>query len=160
MSSASRWRAVAALTTSSAGTPVGDTFAAAFFFAFGLTIDAGDARQVVGPVVAVVLSIVLNLAAGVIAAPVQGFGRTAAANIGFTSLGRGEFTLILATLATAAGLDDRIGPFGALYVLTLAILGLLLAARSSALVRVLPGRWSPEQPGAAGVMAIPGRSDG
>jgi CPA2 family monovalent cation:H+ antiporter-2 len=141
--------------------PLGDTFAAAFFFAFDLTIDAGDARQVAGPVVvAVVLSIVLNFAAGVIAAPLQGFGRTAAANIGFTILGRGEFFLILATLATAAGLDDRIGPFGALYVLAWAILGPLLAARSSALVRVLAGRWSPEQPGPAGVMAIPGRSDG
>lgn len=141
--------------------PLRDAFAAAFFFAFGLTIDPGDAWQVVGPVVAaVVLSIVLNLAAGVIAARLQGFGRTAAANIGLTILGRGEFSLILATLATAAGLDDRIGPFVALYVLTLAILGPLLAARSSALARMLPGRWFPEQPGPAGVMAIPARSHG
>jgi len=35
----------------------------------------------------------------------------AAANIGLTVLGRGEFSLILATLAVSAGLDDRIGPF-------------------------------------------------
>ena len=119
--------------------PLRDTFAAAFFFAFGLTIDPADAADVVAPVaIAVLLSIVLNMTAGVIAARTQGFGRTAAANIGFTILGRGEFSLILATLAVAAGLDDRIGPFIALYVLVLAILGPLLAARSLTLARVLP----------------------
>ena len=65
-------------------------------------------------------------------------GRTAAANIGLTILGRGEFSLILATLAVTAGLDPRLGPFIALYVLVLAVLGPLLAARSSTLARLLP----------------------
>lgn len=121
--------------------PLRDAFAAAFFFAFGLTIDPADAAAVAGPVgVAVVVSIILNLTAGIIAARLQGFGRLAAANIGFTILGRGEFSLILATLAAAAGLDDRIGPFVALYVLILAALGPLLAARSSDLAPLLPGR--------------------
>ena len=113
------------------------TLAAAFFFAFGLTIDPGDAWQVAGPVVvAVILSILLNLTAGVVAARLQGYGRTAAANIGLTILR--EFSLILATLAVTAGLDPRLGPFIALYVLVLAVLGPLLAARSSTLARVLP----------------------
>ena len=124
--------------------PLRDAFAAAFFFTFGLTIDPADAGQVAIPVVlAVVLSIVLNLVAGVVAARLSGFGRTAAANIGFTVLGRGEFSLILATLAATAGLDARLGPFVALYVLTLAVLGPLLAARSPALARVLPARLFP-----------------
>jgi CPA2 family monovalent cation:H+ antiporter-2 len=121
--------------------PLRDAFAAAFFFAFGLTIDPGDARQVAVPVaIAVVLSIICNVAAGVIAARLQGYGRNAAANIGLTILGRGEFSLILATLATAAGLDPRLGPFVALYVLVLAVLGPLLAARSGALAKLLPAR--------------------
>ena len=55
-------------------------------------------------------------------------------------LGRGEFSLILATLAAAAGLDARIGPFVALYVLVLAIAGPLLTARSRSLARLLPVR--------------------
>lgn len=136
--------------------PLRDAFAAAFFFAFGLTIDPGDAVEVAGPVaIAVALSIVLNLTAGVIAARVQGFGRGAAANIGFTILGRGEFSLILATLAAAAGLDDRIGPFVALYVLCLATLGPLLAARSRPLSRLLPAALFPMR-GAAAV-AVPAR---
>ncbi|MFP5375459.1 MAG: cation:proton antiporter [Acidimicrobiia bacterium] len=141
--------------------PLRDAFAAAFFFAFGLTIDPGDAWEVAGPVaVAVVLSVVLNLAAGVVAARLQGYGRTAAANIGFTILGRGEFSLILATLAASAGLDARIGPFVALYVLVLAVLGPLLAARSPALARLLPTRLFAAPPRTATDVVIPGPPGG
>lgn len=141
--------------------PLRDAFAAAFFFAFGLTIDPGNAWQVAGPVaVAVALSIVLNLTAGVIAARVQGFGRREAANIGFTILGRGEFSLILATLATAAGLDARIAPFVALYVLSLAVLGPLLAVRSRSLARLLPRRLFPATPHAATAVSVPGTAHG
>jgi CPA2 family monovalent cation:H+ antiporter-2 len=140
--------------------PLRDAFAAAFFFAFGLTIDPGDALDVAGPVaVAVLLSIVLNVTAGAAAAKLQGFSRHAAANIGLTILGRGEFSLILATLAVAAGLDDRIGPFVAAYVLVLAVLGPLLAARSAAFARLLPARLFPpvadRQP-----ITLPGTPDG
>jgi CPA2 family monovalent cation:H+ antiporter-2 len=51
---------------------------------------------------------------------------------------RGEFELILASLAVAAGLDDRIAPFAALYVLALAILSPLMSAKSGVLARWLP----------------------
>lgn len=119
--------------------PLRDAFAAVFFFAFGLTIDPGDIGSV-GPAVlaAVVLSIFLNILAGTVAARLYRFNRRAAANIGLTVLGRGEFSLILATLAAAAGLDRRIGPFVALYVLALAILGPLFASRSGVLAAWLP----------------------
>lgn len=124
--------------------PLRDAFAAVFFFAFGLTIDPGDAGAVAVPVVAAVAtSLLLNLAAGIIAARLQHYSRKAAANIAFTVVGRGEFSLILATLAATAGLDDRIGPFVALYVLTLAIAGPLLAARSQQLLFFVPKRLFP-----------------
>ena len=90
--------------------------------------------------VAVVLSLVLNVAAGLIAARMQGYGRGPAANIGLTVLGRGEFSLILATLAVEAGLDARIGPFVGFYVLILALVAPILASRSGALSRLLPER--------------------
>ncbi|MCU1484574.1 MAG: transporter [Actinomycetia bacterium] len=119
--------------------PLRDAFAALFFFAFGLTIDPGAAGDVAGPVLAAVaLSVVLNLAAGLVAARLNGFGPGPAANIGLTVLGRGEFSLILATLAATAGLDERIGPFVALYVLVLAIGGPLLAANSRLVARHIP----------------------
>ncbi|HYN99035.1 MAG TPA: cation:proton antiporter, partial [Actinomycetota bacterium] len=119
--------------------PLRDAFAAVFFFAFGLTIDPGAIRTVGGAVLAAVaLSIVLNVVAGALAARLYGFNRRAAANIGLTVLGRGEFSLILATFAAAASLDPRIGPFVALYVLALAILGPLFASRSEVLAAWLP----------------------
>jgi len=121
--------------------PLRDAFAALFFFAFGLTIDPGDVGSVALPVaIAVVVSLVLNLAAGIIAARMHGYSRGPAANVGLTVLGRGEFSLILATLAAVAGLDDRIGPFVAGYVLVLALGGPLLAARSEVIARHMPRR--------------------
>lgn len=121
--------------------PLRDAFAAAFFFTFGLTIDPGDAAAVAGPVaVAVLLSVVLNLGAGIVAARFHDYGRAAASNIGFTILARGEFSLILASLAATAGLDRRVTPFVALYVLVLALVAPLLAARSRALAHLFPRR--------------------
>jgi CPA2 family monovalent cation:H+ antiporter-2 len=81
------------------------------------------------------------------AARVQGFGQIPAANIGLTILGRGEFSIILAALAASAGLDPRIGPFVALYVLILAVLGPLLAARSRSFARLLPASLFPATAG-------------
>jgi CPA2 family monovalent cation:H+ antiporter-2 len=136
--------------------PLRDAFAALFFFAFGLTIDPGDAGEVAVPVaVAVAVSLVLNLAAGVIAGRIQGFKRGAAANTGMTLLGRGEFSLILATLATTAGLDPRIGPFVGLYVLVLAVLGPLLTLRSAAVARLIPTWLVPAAPPKAAAIPPP-----
>jgi CPA2 family monovalent cation:H+ antiporter-2 len=132
--------------------PLRDAFAAVFFFAFGLTIDPSDAGAVIVPVLAAVaLSLVTNVLAGIIAARMNGFGRGAAANIGLTILARGEFSLILATLAVGAGLDDRIGPFVALYVLVLAVVAPIFATRSATLGRALPLRLFERPAGARGV---------
>jgi K+:H+ antiporter subunit KhtU len=126
--------------------PLRDTFAALFFFAFGVSIDVADVGDVLGPVLAaVVVSSVLTVAAGVVAARLNGFGARAAANIGTTMLGRGEFSLILATLALAAGLDDRLGPFVAGFVLVTALLGPVLAANSRWVADRIPRRLVPEQ---------------
>ena len=126
--------------------PLRDAFAAIFFFAFGLTIDPGEIGDVAVPVAAAVAAtVVLNLLAGLLVARIHGFGAQAAANIGSTILGRGEFSLILATFAAVAGLDERIGPFVASYVLILAVGAPLLASRSSLLARVYPERLLPER---------------
>ncbi|MGH9246745.1 MAG: cation:proton antiporter [Acidimicrobiales bacterium] len=124
--------------------PLRDAFAAAFFFAFGLTIDPADASAVAWAVAAAVaLSVLLNVTAGLLAARLHRLGPLAAANIGLTILARGEFSLILATLAIAAGLDRRLAPFVALYVVALAVIGPLLTARSRRLAALLPNRLFP-----------------
>jgi CPA2 family monovalent cation:H+ antiporter-2 len=119
--------------------PLRDAFAAVFFFSFGLTIDPGQFGGVARPVLlAVVLSLAINVAAGVTVGWLGRHDRLAAANVGLTVLVRGEFSLILASLALAAGLDARLGPFTGLYVLVLAVLGPILASRSYLVAKLFP----------------------
>jgi CPA2 family monovalent cation:H+ antiporter-2 len=119
--------------------PLRDAFAAIFFFTFGLTIKPGEFSDVVWPVmVAVAMTTVLNVVGGAVAARLGGYGRRAAAAIGLTILARGEFSLILASLALAAGLDARLGPFVGLYVLVLAVVAPILAGHPGWLAR-----WPP-----------------
>jgi len=124
--------------------PLRDAFGAIFFFHFGLTIDPSAVIDVLPQIAAaVVMTTVLATTAGVIAARMHRFDRVEAANIGFTVLTRGEFSIILASLAVGAGLDDRIGNLAAGYVLVLAIVGPVAAANSRIFSRVLPRRWLP-----------------
>jgi CPA2 family monovalent cation:H+ antiporter-2 len=123
-------------------TPLRDAFAAIFFFAFGLSIDPGDIGRVTGPALAAIgVSLVLALVAGVISARINRLDRVAATNIACSVLARGEFALILVALATQAGLDPRLTPFVALYVLVLAVASPVLASQSPRLARFLPARW-------------------
>ncbi|OON80782.1 cation:proton antiporter [Streptomyces tsukubensis] len=120
--------------------PLRDAFGAIFFFAFGLSINPGDLPVVLWPVLAAVaLTFVMNVLAGLAAGRIYRFGPRPSANISTTLLARGEFALILATMAATAGLDDRLSPFIAGYVLLLAVLGPLAAGRSHWLARLLPG---------------------
>lgn len=121
--------------------PLRDAFAAIFFFAFGLTFRPSDATAVWQvALLAAGLGIVLNIIAGAITARIHNLDRQAAANVCFTILPRGEFSLVLAALAASAGLDRRLSPLIAGYVLILALLGPLLAARSEQIARWLPQR--------------------
>jgi CPA2 family monovalent cation:H+ antiporter-2 len=121
--------------------PLRDTFGALFFFAFGLQIEPGDVLSVAGPVLlAVAITIVLNSLAGALAARVHGLDRVAGTAIALSVLARGEFSLIIASLGIAAGLDTRLGAFTAGYVLLLAIAGPIAAAHSDRIAGLLPLR--------------------
>ncbi|WP_031510660.1 cation:proton antiporter [Streptomyces megasporus] len=124
--------------------PLRDAFAAIFFFAFGLSIDPGDLPKVVVPVLAAVaLTVLMNVLSGLFTARMYGFGPEPTAHVAITLTARGEFALILATMAATAGLDARLSPFIAGYVLVLAVLAPLAAGRSHRparlLARVMPG---------------------
>ena len=129
--------------------PLRDAFAAIFFFAFGLSIDPGDIGTVIVPaVLAIVMSLVLAVVAAIGAARINHLDRQAAANVAFSVVARGEFALILVALATEAGLDDRLAPFVAVYVLAPAVISPTLASRSSWAGRIIPARLVPPAPAA------------
>jgi CPA2 family monovalent cation:H+ antiporter-2 len=111
--------------------PLRDVFAAFFFLNFGLALDPSTFGSVLTPViVAVVMTLVINTLGGQLIAwinkltPAEGFNASAMLQT------RGEFVLILATLAAGAGLDPRLTPFAGLYVLIMAVIGPVLAANS------------------------------
>ncbi|GAA3625564.1 cation:proton antiporter [Kineosporia mesophila] len=142
--------------------PLRDAFAALFFFTFGLTIDPGDILGVWIPItLAVLVTVFGNLLAGTLSSRIYGFGPQRASFVSLTVLARGEFALILASMAAVAGLDPRITAFVAGYVLILAILGPLAASRSdefAVLVEKGFGRWLPERPEL--MTDMPGNDDG
>jgi len=108
-----------------------DFFGALFFFSFGLSIDPFALGGAVwSAVIAVILTILGNVVSGVWAGRKAGLSQKASLNIGLSIISRGEFSIILATLAKAGGLLTALQPFAALYVLILAILGPLLTKES------------------------------
>lgn len=111
--------------------PLRDVFAAFFFLNFGLSLNIGEFPEVTGVVIlAIALTLVLNFGASQLIARLNGFGVTQGINTFVILQNRGEFALILATLAVGAGLDPRLTPFAGLYVLIMAVIGPLMAANS------------------------------
>src|SRR5215468_10834616 len=111
--------------------PFRDFFGALFFFGFGLTIDPFVLGGAVWPALgAVALTIIGNVAAGVLAGRSAKLSMAASLNIGLTIVSRGEFSIIMANLAKAGGLAPVLQSFAALYVLILAVLGPLLTKES------------------------------
>jgi monovalent cation:H+ antiporter-2, CPA2 family len=111
--------------------PFRDFFGAMFFFHFGLTIDPYALSGAIWPALgAVVLTLVGNFGAGMLAGRSAGLSPRASSNIGLTVVSRGEFSIIMANLGRNGGLLPILQPFAALYVLILAILGPLLTMQS------------------------------
>ncbi|OZT12164.1 cation/H(+) antiporter [Priestia aryabhattai] len=118
--------------------PFRDFFGAIFFFSFGLSIDPLtllDAAWLATG--AVVLTIIGNFTAGMIAGRRSGLSHKASTNIGLTIVSRGEFSIIMANIGIAGGLASILQPFAALYVLILAILGPLLTKESKMIYGLL-----------------------
>ncbi|RYG31025.1 cation:proton antiporter, partial [bacterium] len=118
--------------------PFRDFFGAIFFFGFGLTIDPFSLGGAVVPaLIAVVLTLVGNVVAGVLAGKTAKLSPEASVTVGLTIVSRGEFSIIMANLALAGGLLKVLQPFAALYVLILAVLGPLLTKESERVAGLL-----------------------
>ncbi len=111
--------------------PLRDVFGAFFFLNFGLQLNPSTFGSVLVPViVGVVMTLVLNTAGGQLIARLNKLTAAEGLNVSGMLQNRGEFALILATLAAGAGLDSRLTPFAGLYVLIMAIVGPVLAVNS------------------------------
>lgn len=120
-----------------------DVFAALFFFVFGLSIDVGKIDSVVWILAAAVaLALVGKIAAGYFAGFVGGLTRRQSFNAGVALVAHGEFTVILAQLASenaqiSAATQEKLLAFAGLYVLITATLGVALMKESKVIGRRL-----------------------
>jgi CPA2 family monovalent cation:H+ antiporter-2 len=114
--------------------PFRDFFGALFFFSFGLTINPFTLGGAVWPALgAVLLTLVGNVTAGMLAGKSAGLTPGQSFTLGMTIVSRGEFSIIMANLGKAGNLLPILQPFAALYVLILAVLGPLLTKESERL---------------------------
>jgi monovalent cation:H+ antiporter-2, CPA2 family len=105
--------------------PLRDLFAATFFFFFGLQIDPATLKAAL--LAAILLAGVTTLTkalTGYWAARRVGADRQGRLRAGMALVARGEFSIVIAGLG--AGLESRLGPLSAAYVLFLAVLGPIL----------------------------------
>jgi CPA2 family monovalent cation:H+ antiporter-2 len=133
--------------------PLRDVFGAFFFLNFGLALNPSSFGAVLLPVGgAVLMTLVVNAGGGWLIAWLNRLPARDGLGIGLILQNRGEFALILATLATGAGLDARLTPFAGLYVLVMSIVGPVLTVNSERLTAVL-FRGRRRKPAASGAVA-------
>jgi K+:H+ antiporter subunit KhtU len=120
-----------------------DIFAALFFFVFGLSIDLGAIGDVGWLLVlAVAVTLIGKLGGTWIAGRLGGFTSRQSFNAGVALVAHGEFTIILAQLASEndripAGDRADLVAFAGLYVLATATVGIVLMKESKRLGRFL-----------------------
>jgi len=106
--------------------PLRDLFAATFFFFFGLEIDPAALAPAIPVALAVGLATTATkLLTGYFAARKAGVDRKGRIRAGTNLVARGEFSIVIAGLGI--GIEPRLGPVSAAYVLLLAVLGPILS---------------------------------
>lgn len=117
--------------------PLRDLFAAAFFIFFTYQIDASTLPPVLVPALSLaVVTGASKVATGWWAARRASVGSAGRLRAGLMLIARGEFSIVIAGLAIANGVERELGPFTATYVLILAIAGPMLARADEPI-----GRW-------------------
>jgi CPA2 family monovalent cation:H+ antiporter-2 len=124
--------------------PLRDLFAAVFFVFFGLHTNPADLPPVAGIAALLALTgIATKLVTGWTAAARLGTANAGRLRAGAALVPRGEFNIVIAGLAVTAGVNPRLGPLAAAYVLILAVVGPLLARTAEPLARRLHRRPGP-----------------
>ncbi|KAB8188135.1 cation:proton antiporter [Microbispora catharanthi] len=108
--------------------PLRDLFAAVFFVFFGLQTDPTKILPAAGLAAGLALvTMTTKLVTGIYAARRAGIARAGRVRAGIALIPRGEFNIVIAGLAVAAGAHPDLGALAATYVLILAAFGPLAA---------------------------------
>jgi CPA2 family monovalent cation:H+ antiporter-2 len=123
--------------------PLRAVFAGAFFLFFGFQVDPGSLPQAVPAAVALAaVGAGTKYATGFLAARRAGVGRRGRVRAGVVLIARGEFSIVIAGIAVAAGTEPDLGPLAAAYVLLLAVAAPLAARAADRLAPVRAPRTS------------------
>jgi CPA2 family monovalent cation:H+ antiporter-2 len=122
--------------------PLRDLFAAMFFVLFGLSTDPTTIPPVLGwAVLLAVVTTVTKIATGWWAAKRAGASRLGRARAGTALIARGEFSIVIAGLAVAAGaVPAEFAALATTYVLLMAVIGPIGARIVEPVMRLLAGR--------------------
>lgn len=125
--------------------PIRDVFGGLFFVFFGLQIDPSTLPPFLLPALALAaLTALTKIGTGWWAARRAGIGPKGRVRTALSLLPRGEFSIVIAGLGVAAGLEPDLGPMAASYVLILAVTGSLAMRYADQIpVRRAPRRISP-----------------
>jgi CPA2 family monovalent cation:H+ antiporter-2 len=115
--------------------PLRDLFAAVFFVLFGFSIDPATLPDVILPAIGLaVVTALTKIATGWYAAGRVGAGPRGRMRAGSVLVARGEFSIVIAGLALAAGVEPDLVPLAGAYVLILAVTGPILTRFADRLV--------------------------
>jgi CPA2 family monovalent cation:H+ antiporter-2 len=108
--------------------PLRDLFAAVFFVFFGLSTDPAHMPPVLLPALGLaVLTMTTKIATGYVAARRTGIALPGRWRAGLALMPRGEFSVVIAGLAVASGVEPRLAPLATAYVLITVVSGPMLA---------------------------------
>jgi CPA2 family monovalent cation:H+ antiporter-2 len=124
--------------------PLRDLFAAVFFVFFGLSTDPAQIPPVLLPaVILAVVTVATKIATGYWATRRPGIAARGRWRAGGALVAHGEFSIVIAGLAVAAGTGARLGALATAYVLILVIVGPLAARYAEPVARRLSRRRAP-----------------
>jgi CPA2 family monovalent cation:H+ antiporter-2 len=108
--------------------PLRDLFAAVFFVFFGLSTDPADMPPVLLPALGLaVLTMSTKILTGYLGARRVGIALPGRLRAGLALMPRGEFSVVIAGLAVASGVEPRLAPLATAYVLITVVTGPMLA---------------------------------
>jgi CPA2 family monovalent cation:H+ antiporter-2 len=111
--------------------PLRDLFAAVFFVFFGLSTDPAAMPPVLLPALGLaVLTMLTKVLTGVFAARRVGIALPGQFRTGLALMPRGEFSIVIAGLAVASGIEPELAPLATAYVLITVVSGPMLARLS------------------------------